>query len=544
MKKLLLFLSLIVSTSVFATHYYFDALDGKDTNIGTSEKSPYKSLTKVKNLELKAGDHILLKSGQTFYGNIELIGVVGEKGKPIVVSSYGEGEKPLVDAKGKLNGVLIQDCSYILVKNLEITADGGGLENYEEGTRYTRCGVLVTAVETAKYEDVTVQGLTIRDIFFEEPNHSRTAAETLTGNGTQNYGWGIRVLNSNQDAILDGINIINNSIQRVSHSGIRFTGKHALAKQKHKNIKNALILGNSVLHSGGPAMQASVVENVTFEHNVTDHSGSATDSRNWARGSGLWVWGCYNALIEHNKFRHANGPGDSAGCHIDFNNKNVIIQYNLSENNAGGFVEILGNNHNCTYRYNVSINDGWRKSIEGETLGAGTMIGINGFVGFGKPRIGPFNIYLYNNTIYVKKGINPEVGFAKTLEGILVANNIFYIEDYAVHDPRKAFLPSNGPISRVFFKNNLYLNAKNWPSADEVMITDQKPLYGDPFFAKTGGEKIENYVPNNMELIKNKGVMIPFLPRDTVGIVGGLEVEVDILGNKIKGKPDMGAIEL
>lgn len=544
MKKVITLLFTVFCSALFAADYYFDVADGKDSNSGTSKQDAFQSLSMINTLELGAGDQILLKRGQVFFGNIELAQMAGSKEAPIVVGAYGEGKPPLVNAKGKLNALLIQDCSHILVQGLELTANGGGLENVVAGERYTRCGVLVTAVEIGNYENITVKNMTIHDIFFEEPNHSRTAGETLTGNGTQNYGWGIRVLNSNENAVLDDIKILNNHIERVSHSGIRFTGKHALALQNDKNIKNALIKGNKVVHSGGPAMQASVVENVKFVENITDHSGSPTDSRNWARGSGLWVWGCYNALIEHNQFRHANGPGDSAGCHIDFNNKNVIIQYNVSENNAGGFVEILGNNHNCTYRYNVSINDGTRKSIEGETLGAGTMIGINGFVGFGKPRIGPFNIYLYNNTIYVKKGINPEVGFAKTLEGIMVANNIFYIEDYAVHDPRKAFLPSSGPISRVFFENNLYLDAKNWPSADDVMITDQKPLYGDPLFAKAGGKEIEDYIPQHKALVKNKGIDIPFLPNDSIGIIGGFGVDVDILGNKIKGKPDMGAIEL
>ena len=57
---------------------------------------------------------------------------------------------------------------------------------------------------------------------------------------------------------------------------------------------------------------------------------------------------------------YANGPADSAGCHIDFNCDNVIVQYNLSVSNAGGFIEILGNNYNCSYRYNVSVNDGHR----------------------------------------------------------------------------------------------------------------------------------------------------------------------------------------
>ncbi|MCX6307973.1 MAG: hypothetical protein NTY32_03760 [Bacteroidia bacterium] len=45
-------------------------------------------------------------------------------------------------------------------------------------------------------------------------------------------------------------------------------------------------------------------------------------------------------------------------------------------------------------------------------------------------------------------------------------------------------------------------------------------------------------------MIKNKGIEIPKIQGDTIGLVLGLKVEKDILGNKIVGKPDMGAIEI
>ncbi|MCW2119357.1 right-handed parallel beta-helix repeat-containing protein [Flavobacterium sp. 7A] len=366
----------------------------------------------------------------------------------------------------------------------------------------------------------------------------------LTGNGNQNYGWGVRVVNSRVKAMLNNISISKCLVENVSHSGIRFTGNHGLSTQDNKNIQNVKVFDNKVLRAGGPAMQASVVKNIEFTNNETNYSGSFDDSRKWGRGSGLWVWGCLDALIEHNSFRNANGPGDSAGCHIDFNNKNVIIQYNVSENNVGGFIEILGNNYNCTYRYNVSINDGSRRKVAKETLGAGTMIGMNGYVGDKKTPVGPFNTYLYNNTIYVKEGIDPEAGFSKTVSGVFIANNIFYLEGHATFDERKQFRPESGPIPNVVFKNNLYLKADNWPDASKVMITDNSPVYGDAQFANKGGLNKEDYVPKNSDLIKNKGIDIELIPADTYGIKGGFKVSTDILGNKISGLPDMGAIEI
>ncbi|WP_109830742.1 right-handed parallel beta-helix repeat-containing protein [Reichenbachiella versicolor] len=544
-RTFLILATCLLSLQVNATTYYLSSKSGNDANSGTSAKHPFKTLLKASSLKLKAGDKLLLSKGETFYGSLDLVGLSGQEKNPIVVSSYGKGaQKPLIDAKGKLNGVLIKDCSHIKVSDIEITADGGGIESRKENKKYMRCGVLLTTGKAGDYSGITIKNLLVRDIFLEEPGFDRGAGEKLTGNGTQSYGWGIRIINFRKDATLNDILIQNCHVKNVAHSGIRFTGKGDVAAGEIKNINRVKVYDNLVEHAGGPAMQSSTVRDIEFNGNKTNYSGSPNDSRKWGRGSGLWVWNCFNAMIQYNEFRNANGPGDSAGCHIDFNNRNVVIQYNVSENNVGGFIEVLGNNYNCTYRYNVSINDGSRKLIKDKTLGAGTMIGVNGFVGFGKKPVGPFNLYLYNNTIYVKEGLNPEVGFSKNTNGIFIANNIFYLEGHATYDHRKNFLPSAGPIPNVVFKNNLYLKEDNWPSSDHVMITDSMPIYGDPQCAYPGGLTAKDYIPKNIQLIKDKGIEIHKIPGDDLGLALGFRVDKDILGNKIKGKPDMGAIEI
>ena len=124
---------------------------------------------------------------------------------------------------------------------------------------------------------------------------------------------------------------------------------------------------------------------------------------------------------------HARGKNDSCGAHIDFNCNNVIVQYNVSVDNAGGFVEILGNDHNCSYRYNISVNDGFReKGVDGAQKD-GHILWTSGYVGGGNKRTGPFDSYIYNNTIYMKEDSRSCFDFATTTDGILIANNIFYI---------------------------------------------------------------------------------------------------------------------
>ena len=69
--------------------------------------------------------------------------------------------------------------------------------------------------------------------------------------------------------------------------------------------------------------------------------------------------------MQNNEFSHVRGAADSHGAHIDIACDSVIIQYNYSYNNEGGFAEILGDNINCGYRYNISVNDGYREDPNG-----------------------------------------------------------------------------------------------------------------------------------------------------------------------------------
>jgi len=192
-----------------------------------------------------------------------------------------------------------------------------------------------------------------------------------------------------------------------------------------ESIQNIKLLNNKITDVGGPGVQMSGVKTGLVSGNYINGSGSKTDSRHWGRGSGLWTWGTSDVIIEKNSFLNANGPGDSAGCHIDYNCNNIIVQYNLSANNAGGFCEILGNNYNCAYRYNIGVNDGFRVKGKNGAFQEGKIFWLSGYVGTKVKPKGPFNSYIYNNTIYTKSDMIAQVAVGISAEGVLLANNIF-----------------------------------------------------------------------------------------------------------------------
>ncbi|MES2773859.1 MAG: right-handed parallel beta-helix repeat-containing protein [Bacteroidota bacterium] len=528
------------SDALKATNYYINPAVGKDFNKGTSPSNCWKTILPVTNIQLIPGDSILFASGQKFTGMLSLINVKGLPDRPVVVSSYryeGKKARPVLDAGDELNAILVRNASFINISGLEITATTPYQSKSLSKTTEMRCGILAEVTADEAFENIQLTDVVVHDVYYNPPGFMRSAAETKSANGTQSYGWGIRFINNTKAGRLSNVKILKSEVFNVSHTGVKVTATT-------NGIQQLEIAACKVYQTGGPGMQFSGVTGGHIHHNTIDHSGSTADSRNWGRGSGLWTWGCGNILIEHNRFENANGPGDSAGVHIDYNCNDVVVQYNLSANNAGGFCEILGNNYNCAYRYNISINDGYRvKGVNG-AFQEGKIFWLSGYQGNDKKSAGPYNSYFYNNTIYVSEGIVPKMAVSSSSDGVLIANNIFYFETAAqlvAGDQKKKEVDVDG-VPNVVFKNNLFLRPDNWPT--DLPLHDTAPFIGDPGFRKKGGLQVTDYLPANKNSILDKGLIIQPIPNDNTGLRIGLKVANDILGNPIVGLPDMGAIEL
>lgn len=529
-----------VNFKSFATEYYFHPRLGNDRNTGKSRDQAFKTLKKVASLDLKGGDKLLLAGGEIFYETLDLTGKNGSAENPILIDSYHgqlsqEGKKSQIDAKSLENGILIKNSNYISVKNLKITAAGFD-DSTPSGTM--RIGVLITVTKDLNARGIILEKLEIEDVFYENKGFQRGKDEVRSANGTQKYGWGIRLVNSTESGMIEEVKILDCRISNLSHTGIKLTGG------SNQGIRNVTISRNTLSKTGGPGIQMSGVKFVYVSENEVTYSGSNDDSRKWGRGSGLWTWGSSMVLIEKNKFMYANGPGDSAGAHIDFNCDNIVLQYNLSAHNAGGFCEILGNNYNCAYRYNISINDGFREKGKSGAFQEGKVFWLSGYQGNQKARKGPVNSYFYNNTIFVNEKHVSKIAIDNRSRGVLIANNIFHLMGGASLVEGDQYKPDDGEsrqVIDVIFENNLFLKNGIWPSS--AAILENKSLIGNASFSNPGGLALEDYIPLNKELVQ-QGITIPFIPNDDFGLMEGLNLTKDILGNQIFGTPSIGAIQV
>ena len=492
-----------------------------------------KSLDDTKQIDLHPGDVIELESGKTYCGMLELVGIDASE-NPVTIRSSGV-DKAIIDGAGCLAAVLLRNCSGIVLDNVALRADGSAgrigespIERSAEASGM-RCGVLVEYSRPGEYSNLTFTNLDVRKIYYNDVGYVRSLKETQDGRSRSQYGWGIRFLALNPKTVLKDVTICSCEMTDISHTAIKIKGTSL-------NVRNFDIYNNHIYHVGGPGIQMSGVKDMHIHHNIVDHSGSVQDARNWGRGSGYWCWGAEDILVEHNRFTHAHGPQDSAGAHIDFNNNNIVYQYNFSAFNEGGFVEILGNNYNCMYRFNISVNDGCRTAGVDNAISNGGLLMLTGYVG-GKPRKGPYHSYIYNNTMYVDDSMQAKFLLEDTISGLLVANNIFHISGSAMIPKVSRYLNTVKPGNEegIIWQNNLYIHESILPDGYQ----DTKAKIGNPHFNLKDLSFPESFIPHKSKCMA--GLRIEELPSSGLELRIPLKVRHDFFGRKIK-KPFMGAV--
>ena len=344
----------------------------------------------------------------------------------------------------------------------------GGEENSWGSGKNVRFGIKIVA-STQDLENFHFNNLYIHDIY-----------PTTDISSNIHKGYGIK-LESQSDTLsgllntISNVKVINSTISETGHYGfwIKSLGLNGIDSVKNKQI----LVDNCVFeHTGGSGFVPNKSENVLVQNCIFNHTGSSIDNRMWKRGSGMWPFDCKNVVAQHNKFMNAHGPMDSYGSHIDYGNENVVFQYNYSFNNEGGFAEVLGDNINCGYRYNISVNDGYREDPNGTPWAAkGKIFWVSNFCGQNPIRCPSTGTFIYNNTVFINDTLNPEIYFWPDVGDVHVYNNLIVVG-------------KNGEIIPTLIENNLndlYISHNLFYDSSRVNLdSDLKnnALYEDPLF--------------------------------------------------------------
>lgn len=466
--------------------YYVDSENGDDLNDGKSELSPIKSLNKLNEiLALSQPMKILLKRGSVFKGKLEIGGMATHKDLPLIVKAYGDGELPKIDGDGNDCAVEISR-GYAIFSEVEVTNPRGLI------------GIFVKVKEEGSLEFLRIENCVVREVNYNwtydkserEIDIKDIDPETVCPQKRFYYETGGIIFLASDDAKkpcdYKDVTITNNTVERVSRSGIFLTGLWIRRPGTSWGVnpyfsddngwypsKRIEISYNKVSYTGGDGIVligsvGSVIENnVSYHSNYLGRTGNAN--------AGIWPIGCKNVLIRANEAAYSHlehGAADGEGFDIDIANEDILFEDNYAHDNDGGAI-LLCNAVTTQPKFDENGNpvlDKTGKQVEYSQEGVWRRITIrNGvFVNNGKKAENPNFIHfsstcreltVENNTVIMKGDLNDQL-IIRTADyancgkqdDLTFRNNLFYSPIKKECDFYMDY------CERFLFENNSYKN--------------------------------------------------------------------------------------
>ena len=577
------------------TTYYVDSENGNaDENAtGTSKSDAFKTLEQVNAVNLQPGDQVRFKKGSVFNGQAlhftkEDSGSATAK---VIISTYGDenAARPQINTNGqgrwnlnygnpldnqnhKWKGevsscILIEDTEYIEINGLELTNNrktdkvpetdsNGNVRAYNDAYAMDRTGVAGVAKDNGTVDHIVLNDLYIHDVTGNVYNKHMTNGGIyfIMEKPTNEATTGVARYNDVQikNCYLDTVNRWGIAVGYTYQWG-RFTNASLSDEVMSTYGASKVVIENNYLNNVGgdaittmycdnPLIQYNVSENAAKQINETDYSqqqprldanGNETGKQGVNAGrvaAGIWPWKCKNAIFQYNEcfatLNASSGNGDGQPWDADYGD-GTNYQYNYSHGNTASTIMFCGpESINNTFRYNISQN---------EDMGPLDPAGNTG------------NCQVYNNTFYIKAGLNTIWHRSHGNGGPVTAeNNIFY---FAGSTP--ATVSNWNPSNNKVFDNNLYYNVSNYPtdanavkvSAGTAVLVDagsgpvaaaedkQARLHEDP----TATTVFDGYKLAANSPAINAGKVI--VDRN------GYSIDHDFFGHAITAVPEIGAAE-
>lgn len=436
--------------------YYIDAINGDDGNSGLSEADAVKTINGLKLGNITAGTKFLFKNGGRYECTATLGDVSGTKDNPIVISSYGEGERAVLYTNEATEVLKLIDCSYVKVCDLDITAPNGG-------------GIWINTVTKAS------EGITIDNVYFYDmPNGKVTSRDDFSsGAARARAAVMVKSLPGTSRFPVNNLTITNCEVYDVANGFIIWGSWNEAETPWCENeseidpvFNEGLLIKDCYLHDmDAEAMVIGMCDGalVTDCRAIDCCQGEGVDENGEILyfTAAMWFWGSVNSTIQYCEIAGQKNFGDGMTVDFDSYSHNCTYQYIYSHDN----MRFMCNNpnysghHGNTVRYCLSVNDNGGRST--------TAVGS----------CGEHEFNFYNNTI-----INSaEIQF-KNMYNAYVANNVFVMQDGATF----AYDIDNMLRGNVF-ENNCYYNAM-------TPIIDINAMNTVPGFAGNNTQDTGSYV--------------------------------------------------
>lgn len=379
---------------------------GNDSASGTSLTQPWRSLERLAEAGLRAGDTVRLESGATFSGQLNLDGISGTAERPIRVSVTGEAPATLL-ATGDA-GISMTDAAHIELSGLSIRPAGPTVDQ----------PIGIRIVATAGRQD----GLALHHLSLSGFDTGILAGADAPGSGTQ--GLSLRDLQVDH-SVRNGINLFGpagsvDTHRHVTIQGVTVTGTTGVPGEG-RNTGSGIVLG---------AVTTAIVED-----SETSHNGARSDA---AEGPlGLWAYSSADVTFRNNlSTANRTAEADGGGYGFDLDVANSVMYGNISRDNDGpGYLVYSKNgevNADITVRDNISVNDARRDPFYGAIT---VLNGLPGYTAAGVIR----DVAVTGNTVVTDAAYDsPLLRIGGDTAALTISNNLF------VHGSDGEFIAADG----------------------------------------------------------------------------------------------------
>lgn len=446
-------------------------MQGNDRESGTSPSRAWASIGRVNAALFEAGDKILFRSGCRWVGQLRPKGC-GTEGRPIRIGRYGKGALPCI-SQGSEAGIVLLLLNQDQWEIEDIEIDGG-----EAHPDALVSGIQVQATDAGRVmRHIVIRNCIVRNTLGSVKLYESSAIWVGVPGWNHDNG-----LTTGFDDVL----IENNRICNTDRNGILVwtsAGHGPNSQFRHELIPSTrvIIRNNLIEDIGGDAILVLGSDYPLIEGNTVRRcclkTGDPALGRDYNPSSAaIWLHHCKGGIMQHNAVYDCHKQpwnNDGMAYDFDFNCTDCILQYNLSANNAGGFLLIMNTAVGNMARYNISEND-----LD------------HVFICVGHPDEGNM---VYNNTFYNNSGksyIVPRATFQ---------NNIFMAEG-------DAQMSVENPETGRFLANCYAGNWQKLPS--DSLATRAQPLFFAPGQAYDNMKNIKGYSLQRSSPCRTSGIVI------------------------------------
>ncbi len=419
----------ILPARAAGTAYYIDSVNGSDeTGDGLSPETAWRTVPEIEKITLSPGDSILFRCGGEYSCALYFSECIGTPDRPILISSYGEGKKPLLTTDEAAEVLRLFDCSYVTISDLEITAPNGG-------------GVWIDAL-TRECRGVTLKDLTIHTI----QNHPMNCRDDLSHGAAAARacvmvkGLPARTLYPVNDLTVTGCEFYD------CGNGVSLWGAFDTALGNPWNDDELSELApvynentrveNCDFHDmDAEAIIVGICKNALVTHcrMIDCCQGEGVDENGAVLyyTAAAWFWGSEYSTIEYCEIAGQKNVGDGMTVDFDSQSNHCTYQYIYSHDN----VRFMCNNAKTSpqvgnvVRYCLSVNDNKGRNKLCSGPGEKEMLFYNNTI-IGSQRFdfdGLYDSYFVNNIIVMEDGFRPNTDLsAYFLNHNVISNNCYY----------------------------------------------------------------------------------------------------------------------